>query len=293
MSLYGDFTEITDFSALALDLATDSKIDFYMRAVRYISSAGVRSWCNFLTTLADPDRAERVSYEFRHCSMAFVSQAAMVPLSVGRGTVVSLEAPYRCETCDRDDLRLLERNALLLDGVHVIPPDAQMWRVRRRSRVRRRAGSLFRVSAAAHIAFRAGRNSPDSKKRQFSGPGFRADKKAATLVAWGQTRRTSGSEIGRDPIAVIESNRVHTSRVLARVACSVARANATTIEAEVERSLQSIGVALNVDIATFAELDGSGRLTTRFQWSSVGWMDPTLWYRRESCRMVGSAPGSM
>jgi CheY-like chemotaxis protein len=116
VSLYGDFTEITDFSTLSKRLQRADTIDFYMRGVRYISSAGVRAWCDFLAKLKGK------SYAFRHCSMAFVSQAAMVPMSIGDGGVVSLEAPYRCETCDRDDLRLLERNTLLLEDSHVVPP---------------------------------------------------------------------------------------------------------------------------------------------------------------------------
>ncbi len=116
VSLYGDFTEITDFGTLSKRLQRADTIDFYMRGVRYISSAGVRAWCDFLAKLKGKD------YSFRHCSMAFVSQAAMVPMSIGDGGVVSLEAPYRCETCDRDDLRLLERNTLLLEDAHVVPP---------------------------------------------------------------------------------------------------------------------------------------------------------------------------
>jgi CheY-like chemotaxis protein len=116
VSLYGDFTEITDFATLSHRLQKVTRIDFYMRGVRYISSAGVRAWCDFLAKLKGK------KYSFRHCSMAFVSQAAMVPMSIGDGTVVSLEAPYRCDSCDRDDLRLLEKQSLLLEDGHVRPP---------------------------------------------------------------------------------------------------------------------------------------------------------------------------
>ena len=116
VSLYGDFTEITNFSSLSQRLEREDDIDFYMRSVRYISSAGVRAWCDFLAKL----KGKR--YNFRHCSMAFVSQAAMVPMSLGDGAVLSLEAPYRCETCDRDDLRLLEEQTLLRENDHVTPP---------------------------------------------------------------------------------------------------------------------------------------------------------------------------
>jgi len=116
VSLQGDFTEITDFSGLAKRLEREKTIDFDAAAVRYISSAGVRSWCEFLDELSGK------TYTFRHCSIAFASQASMVPLVVGEGQVVSVEAPYRCESCDRDDLRLLETKALLHDGEHITPP---------------------------------------------------------------------------------------------------------------------------------------------------------------------------
>jgi len=117
VSLQGDFTEITDFSSLAERLASETMIDFNAAAVRYISSAGVRAWCSFLTGLGDDK-----TYTFRHCSMAFASQAAMVPMVIGSGEVLSLEAPYFCERCDREELRLLETKALLRDENHVVPP---------------------------------------------------------------------------------------------------------------------------------------------------------------------------
>lgn len=116
VSLYGDITEMTDFSALAGRLQSEPQIDFYMRGVRYISSAGVRSWCEFLGTVADK------RYRFRHCSMAFASQAAMVPSAVGAGTIESVDAPYFCDRCDREELRLLEVRAVLRDGDDIVPP---------------------------------------------------------------------------------------------------------------------------------------------------------------------------
>ena len=117
VALQGDFTEITDFTALNKRVEGERLIDFNAAAVRYISSAGVRGWCQFLKNL-DPDK----HYTFRHCSIAFASQAAMVPMVIGDGEVLSLEAPYFCETCDREELRLLETMALLRDGDHVVPP---------------------------------------------------------------------------------------------------------------------------------------------------------------------------
>ena len=46
----------------------------------------------------------------------------MVPLVLGEGEVMSLEAPYFCEKCDREDLRLLEPGVVGRDGDRLMPP---------------------------------------------------------------------------------------------------------------------------------------------------------------------------
>ena len=92
------------------------EVTFDLAAVRYISSAGVRAWCELLARL--PGTAKR----FRHCSVAFASQAAMVPLVLGDGHVISLEAPYYCEPCGRDENRLLEIGAIAHDGARLLAP---------------------------------------------------------------------------------------------------------------------------------------------------------------------------
>ncbi len=116
VSLHGDFTEMTRFEALGARLVGATAVEFDLAAVRYLSSAGVRAWCHFLGQL------DGVTVRFRHCSVAFATQAAMVPLVLGGGEVLSLEAPYLCETCDRDDLRLLEPGLIARDGDRLIPP---------------------------------------------------------------------------------------------------------------------------------------------------------------------------
>jgi len=119
VSLHGDFTEMTRFDALLTRLADVKDIELDLAAVRYLSSAGVREWCHFLAALSAPGGVE---YRFRHCSIAFATQAAMVPLVLGDGEVMSLEAPYLCETCDREDIRLLEPAVIAHEGERVIPP---------------------------------------------------------------------------------------------------------------------------------------------------------------------------
>jgi CheY-like chemotaxis protein len=118
VTLHGDFTEMTRFDALAARLVGATDVELDLASVRYLSSAGVREWCVFLQGLAGPG----VTYRFRHCSIAFATQAAMVPLVLGDGVVVSLEAPYFCEGCDREDLRLLEPGVIAHDGDRLVPP---------------------------------------------------------------------------------------------------------------------------------------------------------------------------
>lgn len=112
----GDITEAVDLGPLAMRLQHEQRIVFDMAGVRYVSSAGVKAWADVISTL------EGKEYAFRHCSIAFASQAAMVPMVVGSGQVLSLEAPYHCPSCDRDDLRLLETRALLREGANITPP---------------------------------------------------------------------------------------------------------------------------------------------------------------------------
>ena len=112
----GDITEAVDLGPLAMRLRNEERIVFDMAGVRYVSSAGVKAWSDVISTL------EGKEYAFRHCSIAFTSQAAMVPMVVGNGRVLSVEAPYHCTACDRDELRLLETRALLREGINVTPP---------------------------------------------------------------------------------------------------------------------------------------------------------------------------
>jgi CheY-like chemotaxis protein len=114
--IHGDFTESTDFRRLIDRLRDEQRIEFLMREVRYVNSVGVRSWCDFLTALGDKE------YTFRHLSSSFVTQVAMMPAIIGAGQVLSFEAPYYCAACDRDDLRLLEADSIVVEGAEIVPP---------------------------------------------------------------------------------------------------------------------------------------------------------------------------
>jgi CheY-like chemotaxis protein len=113
--LEGDFVESTDFSRLRAQL--ERRVDFDSAGVRYINSQGSRKWAAFLRGLD-----ESIEYTFSRCSVAFATQASMVPGFLGNGRVISFMAPYRCEACDRDEVRLLQTTALAYDGEERIVP---------------------------------------------------------------------------------------------------------------------------------------------------------------------------
>ncbi len=114
--LQGDFREHTDFSRLTARL--EGEVEFDLAWVRYLNSAGVRHWVNFLRAL---DKV--TEYRYVRASVAFVTQAAMVPEVLGRGRVDSFLVPYACEDCDLEEDRLMQMGALAGGGWPPTIPD--------------------------------------------------------------------------------------------------------------------------------------------------------------------------
>lgn len=114
--LHGDFGQSTDFTQLAQRLADIESIEFNMREVRTITSIGTREWCDFL------DGLRGKKYDFRHASIAFASQVSQIAMAAGSGDILSFEAPYRCDKCDREDVRLFDTSAVLREHDEVVPP---------------------------------------------------------------------------------------------------------------------------------------------------------------------------
>jgi len=113
--LEGEFVEHTDFSRLIPLLK--GRVDFDAARVLYINSSGCRRWCSFLAELRDV-----TELTFSRCSIPFTIQAAMVPEFLGQGRIQSFHAPYRCEQCNRDTMRLIQTAALIVeDGERVVP----------------------------------------------------------------------------------------------------------------------------------------------------------------------------
>ncbi len=110
VTFQGDFREHTDFSRLPARL--EARVIFDMAHVGYLNSAGVRNWVNFVRSLD-----HLPSYGFVRCSVAFVTQASMVPEALGRGQVDSFMVPYACEGCDLEEERLMQTAAFAVPGV--------------------------------------------------------------------------------------------------------------------------------------------------------------------------------
>lgn len=118
VTFQGDFREHTDFSRLAPRL--EGRVVFDMAYVRYLNSAGVRHWVNFLRAL---DAVHE--FCFVRCSVAFATQASMVPEALGRGRVESFMVPFACEGCDLEEDRLMQTPAFAVRGVW--PPEIPVF----------------------------------------------------------------------------------------------------------------------------------------------------------------------
>jgi len=85
------------------------KILVHMGKVERINSCGVRDWVLWLQEL----ESQGNSVHLIQCSPVVVSQVNMVRNFCGhRGHVVSFQAPYFCETCDREHREVFLTSAL-------------------------------------------------------------------------------------------------------------------------------------------------------------------------------------
>ena len=113
--LDGDFVESTSFEGLSLRLR--GRVEFDAAGVRYINSQGSRRWTALLRELT-----QVTEYTFTRCSVAFTTQASLLPEFLGKGRVVSFQAPYHCDDCEQDESRLLQAIALVREGPGFVVP---------------------------------------------------------------------------------------------------------------------------------------------------------------------------
>ena len=101
VEFFGEVDENADFTELRRRLR--GQVVFNLAEVRRINSCGVREWVNFVREL--PDVGELV---FSHCSPAIITQLNMIYNFRGSASVRSFFAPYICESCNREEEKLLD-----------------------------------------------------------------------------------------------------------------------------------------------------------------------------------------
>lgn len=117
VSIQGMFNEATRLDGLYDALEEGHPvIEFDLADVYLFNSAGVRPWARLLRLLGN------ATIRFIRCSQAFTMQAARVPDVVGPGTVISMWAPFRCDGCDREQIRPLQAAAIVIDDTGMYVP---------------------------------------------------------------------------------------------------------------------------------------------------------------------------
>ncbi len=97
----GEIDENSDFAELAARL--QGNVVFNLQHVRRINSCGVREWVNFVRELPNVE-----ALTFSHCSPAIVAQLNMIYNFRGAAKLRSFYAPYICDDCDIEVIKLLD-----------------------------------------------------------------------------------------------------------------------------------------------------------------------------------------
>ena len=105
----GEIDENADFAELRRRLR--GHVVFGLGEVRRINSAGVREWVTFVRDL--PNVSELT---FSHCSPAIVAHLNMIYNFKGSATIRSFYAPYVCESCHREEEKLVDVKAQCSTG---------------------------------------------------------------------------------------------------------------------------------------------------------------------------------
>ncbi len=101
----GEIDEYADFGPLLTTLI--GPVVFHLGGVRRINSAGVHRWVDFVRAL--PAVTELT---FVHCSLAFVNQMNFIHGFAGPARVESFYAPFACEGCFHEQLKLFRTGQL-------------------------------------------------------------------------------------------------------------------------------------------------------------------------------------
>lgn len=101
VELFGQIGDDAVFTELASGLS--GVVVLQLGEITRLNSAGVREWLDFVGGL---DRVSELVLS--HCSTAIVGQLNTISSFRGAATIRSFYAPYRCDRCARDALRLVD-----------------------------------------------------------------------------------------------------------------------------------------------------------------------------------------
>jgi len=97
--LSGFLDENSDLAALA---TTSGELTISFKDVARVNSCGVREWVNILAKMGG------TTLKYEECPMIVVKQLNAVPDFQGTAKVTTFDAPYFCEECDEEAIKLLE-----------------------------------------------------------------------------------------------------------------------------------------------------------------------------------------
>jgi hypothetical protein len=98
--LSGVLDENSDLSSLG---GLSGQVAFDFKEVARVNSCGVREWVNLIQKIQG---GAQIKYE--NCPIVVVKQLNAVPDFQGKAKVASFFAPYFCEACDEEAVKLLD-----------------------------------------------------------------------------------------------------------------------------------------------------------------------------------------
>lgn len=111
-NLSGFLDENSDLKPLK---AANGKCTVNFKDVARVNSCGVREWVNLVTSIP------AVAFTYEECPIVVVKQLNAVPDFMGKAKVSSFFAPYFCESCDKEAVKLIKTTEIAGDK----PPESK------------------------------------------------------------------------------------------------------------------------------------------------------------------------
>lgn len=103
VSLNGAVDEDANFAPLLEHLRSKGHVRFDLSGVARINSCGVREWVNFIRALP-----QNCDIELEKCTPTVVSQLNMISNFAGAARVISVHAPFVCDSCGSEEDMLVD-----------------------------------------------------------------------------------------------------------------------------------------------------------------------------------------